>query len=337
MKIRTFSKIAIGFLSIVILNQGLALATPYKPVTENVKGYSKVKANPVYKLGIAYKINGVKYTPKEGNYDQIGMASWYGPKFNGKLTANGEIFNEDLVTAASPVLPLPSVVKVTNLENGRTLIVRVNDRGPYRSNRIIDLSKRAAELLGFQKHGTARVRVTLMPKISKLVALQMPNYKSTIKSNNGQYLAMNKSDIIIPPLKKIKINEVSDVKKVTTKAVNSPLSNENALDDNASSDLSTDPSRLKQVNLAEPTGIQQYVPRGVFVQVGAFDSNNQHIKKALTSLSKVGVVTLQNIDIKGRNMLRVRVGPYGSIADAGKIKNALEKLGYKDPRVVIEE
>jgi rare lipoprotein A len=113
-----------------------------------------------YKVGEPYKVNGTWYKPKEDvKYREIGYASWYGPKFHNKYTANGEVFDRYDVTAAHRTLPMPCMVKVTNLENGRTLMVRVNDRGPFEKGRIIDLSERAAELLGFKDHGTAKVKV----------------------------------------------------------------------------------------------------------------------------------------------------------------------------------
>jgi rare lipoprotein A len=107
-----------------------------------------------------YVIRGVKYYPRDDiAYRQRGYASWYGPKFHGRLTANGERFNQYALTAAHKTLPLGSYVKVTNLENGRALILLINDRGPFVRGRIIDLSKRAAELLGVIKKGTAKVIV----------------------------------------------------------------------------------------------------------------------------------------------------------------------------------
>ena len=107
-----------------------------------------------------YEINGKTYTPKhEPFYDDTGLASWYGPKFNGKPTATGEIFDKNDLTAAHKTLPLNSMVHVTNLENGRTLLVRVNDRGPFVDNRIIDLSEASARALGTIHNGLAKVRV----------------------------------------------------------------------------------------------------------------------------------------------------------------------------------
>lgn len=113
-----------------------------------------------YKIGAPYEVGGVWYVPREQpDYDETGVASWYGEQFNLKPTANGEIFDKDIPSAAHPTLPLPSLVEVTNLDNGRKLIVRVNDRGPYVGGRLIDLSEEAARELGYEKAGLARVRV----------------------------------------------------------------------------------------------------------------------------------------------------------------------------------
>lgn len=125
----------------------------------NYKGY--------YKIGNQYKIKNQTYIPVVNNsYDEIGTACWYGSKdgFHGKKTANGEIYNKLALSAAHKTLPLPSLVKVTNLGNGKSLIVNVNDRGPYHKNRLIDVSERAAEILGFKRQGTAKVRVQYLSK-----------------------------------------------------------------------------------------------------------------------------------------------------------------------------
>lgn len=114
----------------------------------------------VYKVGKPYVINGVTYVPQEDpHYDKIGIASWYGTDFHARKTANGELFDMHRISAAHPTLPMPSYVYVTNLRNGRTLLVRVNDRGPYKPGRIIDLSRRTAQLLGFDAQGTTQIRV----------------------------------------------------------------------------------------------------------------------------------------------------------------------------------
>lgn len=113
-----------------------------------------------YKIGRPYQIKGRWYTPRvDPNYDEVGMASWYGPGFHGKRTANGETYDQNALTAAHPTLPIPSYAHVTNTENGKTILVRINDRGPYSRNRILDASARVARELGFFHQGTARLRV----------------------------------------------------------------------------------------------------------------------------------------------------------------------------------
>jgi len=118
------------------------------------------KGGGTYRVGKPYMVAGRMYVPEEDvNYREDGLASWYGDDFHGRLTANGEVFDMDALTAAHPTLPMPCYARVTNLSNGKSLIVRVNDRGPYHGNRLIDLSNKAAELLEFKSNGVARVRV----------------------------------------------------------------------------------------------------------------------------------------------------------------------------------
>ncbi len=118
------------------------------------------KGGGVYRIGKPYQIAGRTYVPEEDvNYRAEGMASWYGDDFHGRYTANGEIFDMNSISAAHPTLPLPSYVRVTNLKNHKSIVVRVNDRGPYAHGRLIDLSQRTARLLGFHGHGLTKVRV----------------------------------------------------------------------------------------------------------------------------------------------------------------------------------
>ena len=118
------------------------------------------KGGGTYRVGKPYTVGGRVYVPEEDvNYREEGLASWYGDDFHGRLTANGEVFDMGALTAAHPTLPMPCYARVTNLGNGKSLIVRVNDRGPYHGNRLIDVSNKAAELLDFKSNGVARVRV----------------------------------------------------------------------------------------------------------------------------------------------------------------------------------
>lgn len=152
-----------------------------------------------YKVGNPYKVLGKWYYPKEDySYVETGIASWYGQDFHAKYTANGEIYDMNTLTAAHRTLPLPSIVRVTNLENGRSLVLRINDRGPFAKNRIIDISKRGAQLLGFQAQGTAKVKIEIMEKESKMLKAALtgspvPNTAYTAANNIGMAAAAPKA------------------------------------------------------------------------------------------------------------------------------------------------
>lgn len=148
----------------------LSACTPslYSRLSRDDRGNTHYKGS--YKIGAAYEKKGIIYNPeKTSHYDKVGLASWYGKKhgFHGRKTANGDRYNKEMLTAAHPTLPMPSLVKVTNEKNHKSLIVMVNDRGPFSKNRIIDVSERAAELLGFKKQGVAKVRVQYLAQETK--------------------------------------------------------------------------------------------------------------------------------------------------------------------------
>jgi rare lipoprotein A len=119
-----------------------------------------------YMVGKPYQIAGKTYYPSERPYSSVGLASWYGSDFHGRKTANGEVFDRESISAAHPTIPLPSYARVTNLRNHRSMIVRVNDRGPYHGGRVMDVSQRVAEALDFHRVGTARVKVDYVGRAS---------------------------------------------------------------------------------------------------------------------------------------------------------------------------
>ncbi|MBP7190000.1 MAG: septal ring lytic transglycosylase RlpA family protein [Rickettsiaceae bacterium] len=140
----------------------------YRKLSKDDRGNNRYKGH--YKIGNEYRVNGKTYKPaKDTKYDQVGMGSWYGSKdgFHGKKTANGDLYNKKMLTAAHRTLPMPSIVKVTNLENNKSLMVMVNDRGPFRKDRIIDVSESAAQTLGFKQKGVAKLRVQYMKDETK--------------------------------------------------------------------------------------------------------------------------------------------------------------------------
>lgn len=165
-----------------------------------------------YKVGSPYSVNGKRYFPRENTgYDKVGKASWYGPTFHRRQTANGEYFDMNRLTGAHPTLPLPSFVRVTNLSNDKSVVIRVNDRGPYSHNRVIDVSKKAADVLGFRGRGTVKVRVQYVsraplngddyytytasrkpkPAPKRVAARQAPRkttYKQQVSLDDGLYI-----------------------------------------------------------------------------------------------------------------------------------------------------
>ena len=151
MFLRLFA-VLIGLSSCATAELAIDLAKKkYRDKADEEMSDANVAARPHYKVGNPYQIAGKWYYPERDlRYDNTGIASWYGNQFAGKLTANGEIFDPELVSAAHKTLPMPSVVRVTNLDNGKSLVVRINDRGPYVTGRIIDMSRAGARLRGFK-------------------------------------------------------------------------------------------------------------------------------------------------------------------------------------------
>jgi rare lipoprotein A len=161
-----------GFLSLLVCSLALANCSsnvagkvdPRYGVASSARviqpGEAVPKGGGVYRVGKPYTVAGRTYTPGEDSqYSTVGLASWYGDKFHGRYTANGEIYDQNAISAAHPTLPLPSYARVTNLKNHRSIVVRVNDRGPYVGNRVIDVSVRTAKLLGFYGEGLTKVKV----------------------------------------------------------------------------------------------------------------------------------------------------------------------------------
>lgn len=141
---------------------------------KRLMGSSQVASRPSYKVGQPYTINGVTYVPREDyGYNTNGTASWYGSAFHAKSTANGEVFDKEQLTAAHTTLPLPTIARITNLENNQSVVVRINDRGPYKKDRVIDVSERTAEILGFKDKGTAYVNVTVLEEQSREIKQAM--------------------------------------------------------------------------------------------------------------------------------------------------------------------
>jgi len=267
---------------------------------------SSQKSQSKYKVGKPYQVKGVWYYPREDwFYDRTGTASWYGPNFDGMATANGEIFSQWGVSAAHKTLPLPSIVRVTNLDNGRSLVVRVNDRGPFVSNRIIDLSRRAAQLLGFEGQGTARVRVQVLAAESKALA----------RRGNGQNPPLLRSESPIKTVNVASLPIASEPLPVKVVAVSRPQI-----------------SQISQVSQAPRVSA---LSTRVYVQAGAF-SNKANAEQVRQRLARIGRATVTPFPVNGRKLFRVRIGPVGDTAAADRLLAQVVHAGYIHARTVME-
>ena len=267
---------------------------------ELAKQGKRTAAGGIYKVGNPYKIAGEWYYPRENTkYDNIGIASWYGPKFQGRRTANGEIFDMNLLTAAHPTLPMPVMVQVTNLENGRSMKLRVNDRGPFKKNREIDLSRRAAEILGFKDKGTARVRVKYL-------------HRAPLYNQRGQLISGDERDSFVfdKPYTPTRDRYVSaaPITEVETKSLDGQ-------------DLPSKKSVLPK---------QKY-----YVQLGVF-SRKDSAEALRQKLGQIGQVEVSELTSGGRQLYRVRVGPVNSRVDANILVDDVLDNGHQDAFILEE-
>lgn len=254
-----------------------------------------------YKVGKPYAINGVWYRPAvDYRYVETGIASWYGPQFHRKRTANGQIFDMNAITAAHRTLPLPSIVRVTNLENGRSIKVLVNDRGPFARGRIIDLSRRTAQLLGFERQGTAPVRIEIVADESRRIAL-------IAQGRGGEDIGA------APPPQPVAV-------AVTPTAQPLAAPREAVA-------LASVPPAVTTVPVAG--GTRLFVQAGAFVQRTLADRTRR-------TLVTIGPTRVVEATVGDRLFYRVRVGPLGSVTDGDRILDQVVESGYPDARLVVD-
>lgn len=292
------------------------------------KAFPPPKSEGTFKVGTPYKIAGKWYHPRE-DYELVetGIASWYGPQFHGKQTANGEIFDMNELTAAHRTLQMPSLVRVTNLENGLSLIVRVNDRGPFKRGRVIDLSKRAAQLLGFEKNGTAKVRLEVLKRESLQVAEIAKRGKSTrgieVALNNGTYNRDRISSLAFTePAAGTQPPRIDRV--VSEKLAGTPME-------------TVVPGHLKEGEFyPDPIVSEQAVtPTSIYVQAGAFTvrDNAYRLRNSLSSLAQANVLPA---DVDGRTFYRVRLGPVENVDAADELLAKLSMAGNDSAIIVVD-
>jgi rare lipoprotein A len=243
------------------------------------------------RVGPPYEANGRWYVPTpEPGYSETGTASWYGPQFHGQRAANGDVYDQEALTAAHPTLPLNSLVQVTNLENGREAIVRVTDRGPYVGERLIDVSRQAADVLGFEAQGRARVHVRYLGPAPRRVTAEgaAASVQAPERAGEGPISIMPPPAPLPAPEPAMAIVAVAY------------------------------PSPAPAVGAAS----------GYFVQVGAFsDLSNAHRVRDQVGTAGPVVVDIRQT-AAGAELFRVRLGPWSSRAEADAARQTLAALGY---------
>jgi rare lipoprotein A len=272
-----------------------------------------------YVVGAPYQVAGRIFTPAEQpNYDKTGTASWYGPQFHRRQTSNGEWFDMNYLSAAHATLPLPSYAKVTNLENGRQVIVRINDRGPFVGTRIIDLSRETAELLDFKEKGKAEVRVQYIGP-------------APLNDKGAHLAAMNKELSRGTPLKQMiartekRSGETGNYAVASAKRATSPVVAAVAAEPVPSAPL---PPEAPFQTVANDG---QY-----FVQVGTF-ADPGNAERTREELSDVGPVQIMPLEGSQGMVYRVRVGPIASAERAGNMLRQVVAHGHGDARVIVAQ
>lgn len=300
-----------------------------------------------YIVGAPYQVDGHWYYPREDYaYDRVGIASWYGPDFDGHRTANGEIYDMDLMTAAHPSLPMPSLVSVTNLANGRSVVVRINDRGPFVGNRIIDLSRRAAEELRLKRRGVGRVRV----RILRTASLRL---KHQALAALGRIEERKRRD-------EVAARSRANQKRISSVAANpGPVGRDRVGRDRVATSTrigpvdQADAQRLNKMSPgAGPTSVGRPIPlhpgaprvRGidtpgagqkrVFIQVGSFS----HRSNALRTGERLRGIAQTRIAVRRIDdavFYRVRVGPVASRQAGRALLSRIRRKGYTEARIVV--
>ncbi len=273
-----------------------------------------------YYVGNPYQVAGRWFTPREQpDYDRTGLASWYGEAFHRRMTANGEYFDMNTLTAAHATLPLPSYVIVTNLENNRHVIVRVNDRGPFVDTRILDVSKRAADELGYRNKGTAHVRVQYLgpaPLNDHGEHLMAMNSALSTGANKGQLVAMARNS-------KLRGSSPVDVAQApsmkSAKPSVSPL------------DIALAKTEVKAPENAPPPAMP--ASAGFVVRVAVFHSM-ENAQVAYQQLAGFGPTEVVKAVGANGPLYRVQIGPLDNSSDAQAALDSAVATGYEDARIV---
>lgn len=349
------SVLIIGFLS---LAAGLSGCAEIKLGATGIKSAQRGSddgTRGTYKVGTPYQINGVWYYPAEDyGYSETGIASFYGGEakgvnFHGRYTANGELYDMNALTAAHQTLPMPSLVRVTNLENGRQLVLRINDRGPFVQGRIIDVSRRGAQLLGYELQGTARVRVDILSEESRqLKARLMGQGASPVLASAEAATAAPRTTV------------TSDALPAPGGSTTTAPSGGNRLPSPADAlpTGTTGPAGTTGANGrgATPRG-EMVLPRpapppvalaaaspgvtqtgvkatSLWIQAGAFSSYD-NASRLSSRLERFGTPQISTINAGAQRLYRVRMGPVSSVSAADQLLSTVSAVA-PGARITVE-
>ena len=334
----------LGTMAAMLLLQGcngLQLAShAAKTVGERTGATSSPKG--YYKVGEPYQINGIWYYPKvDYEYDETGIASWYGEQFHAKLTANGELYDMNDVTAAHRTLPLPSLVRVTNLENGRSMVVRINDRGPFVAGRIIDLSRRTAQLMGMDRSGTAKVRVQILGDESRSIAEALtrgrpePTMVASASTTATDAIQVRPDTPNASPRASVAVQALPvPGTAASTAPPPPPVPTAGVATEAAKAAAERQVAALRPVQPAVTT--VPVVPTDIYIQAGAFQNVNNAVRLS-AQLNEFGRATVAPKQIRNQLLYRVRFGPFTSVEDADRTLARMIAAGYPDVRVVVDQ
>lgn len=286
--------------------------------------YQRSGPSPHYKVGKPYKINGRWYRPAvDPDYVETGVASWYGSQFHGRKTANGEIFNMNLLSAAHTTLPMPSMAEVTNLENGRRIVVRVNDRGPFAKNRLIDLSREAARRLGFEKQGVARVKVAYLGPAP--LSAKAPSHSG----DAARYAAYAKEQ---HPIKYQRPARAPVAAVPRPQSTLQPVETmEPARIINASLELAPEPVAAAPIEPAAPVA---QLDKLYVIRIAAL-SRLDNLDQLEAQMKPIGPLRLSRIDTADEKVLyRVSMGPFRTAEAAAGPLERVRDAGYADAAIV---
>ena len=260
-----------------------------------------------------YQINGVWYYPRQDkDYNVVGVGSWYGEQFHNRRTANGEMFDMDVPSAAHKTLPLPSLVEVTNLDNGRKMIVRVNDRGPFVGDRVIDLSKAAAQQLGYYRQGVARVRVKYVGPASRN-AFDGPRQYAVTQAP--------------PPPRE---RSFDDIKEPTQRVQVIPSRQP---DPDWSAPIQQSAPQINPPDRIPDRVYASAAKSGFRVQAGSF-SSRENAERAVRQLSGAGQAQIDAIERASGTLYRVTVSAGPNEGEAWSLRQRVESLGYQGATVL---